>query len=94
MTFKLYKISLFFSCLLLLGVLAASGIVLMRTWREYKTIFHLEISQTLELEQLRNKNENYRAHIIQMLNDKEFVEYIARQTIGYIKNDEILFRFD
>jgi cell division protein FtsB len=48
----------------------------------------------LELERQCSKNEKYRAHIIQMLNDKEFVEHVARQKVGYIKNDEILFRFD
>ncbi|MDR1458205.1 MAG: septum formation initiator family protein, partial [Puniceicoccales bacterium] len=59
-----------------------------------RTIFRLETCQVLELERQCSKNEKYRAHIIQMLNDKEFVEHVARQKVGYIKNDEILFRFD
>jgi hypothetical protein len=63
----------------LLGVFVVSGVVLVRTWREYRTIFLLETSQVLELEPQCSKNEKYMAHIIQMLNDEEFVEHMAGQ---------------
>lgn len=94
MTLKLYKVSLFFSCMSLFIVFTVSSIVLIRTWREYKNVLHLEACQASELDCLHKDNEKYRAHIIQLLNDDEFVEHIARQRIGYVENDEILFRFD
>jgi hypothetical protein len=36
MALKLYKVSLIFSYVLLFVVFSTSGIVLIRTWREYK----------------------------------------------------------
>lgn len=80
----------------LIGVLIGLAIfffsLILQTYREYKNFKASEAKIEEKLLQAR-KEFNYKEIYLELLEDPEFLERVARERLGYARPDELLFRF-
>ena len=76
--------------LLALSLFFSSFIV--RTYREYKNFKAQEHRIEAKLIQARKELE-YKEMYLNLLEDPDFLERVARERLGYARPDELLFRF-
>ena len=70
------------------------GTHLHRAYQEYRHILWREQEQSHRLEQLRHAQQQQQAYLQHLLTDEEFFEHVVKQHMGYLHNEEILFRFE
>jgi cell division protein FtsB len=90
----LYKVALFgLWCLFAVGV-GFAGTRLYGTYQEYRHLLQQEQEQSHRLEQLRRVHQQHQDHLQHLLTDEEFFEQVVKQRMGYLHDEEILFRFE
>ena len=82
--------------IVLIGVLIALAIfffsLILQTYREYKNFKVGEAKIEEKLIQARREFD-YKEIYLELLEDPEFLERVARERLGYARPDELLFRF-
>ena len=76
---------------LLVLVVFFSSLIL-QTYREYKNFKVRELKIEAQLTQARKELE-YKEMYLNLLEDPDFLERVARERLGYARPDELLFRF-
>ena len=66
--------------------------LILQTYREYKNFKAGEVKIEEKLIQAR-KEFDYKEIYLELLEDPEFLERVARERLGYARPDELLFRF-
>ena len=66
--------------------------LILQTYREYKNFKAQESRIEEKLIQARNELE-YKEVYLNLLEDPDFLERVARERLGYARPDELLFRF-
>ena len=66
--------------------------LILKTHREYKNFKASELKIEEKLIQARKEFE-YKEIYLELLEDPEFLERVARERLGYARPDELLFRF-
>ncbi|MDR0445026.1 MAG: hypothetical protein LBG98_01935 [Puniceicoccales bacterium] len=70
------------------------GIHLQRTYQEYQHLLQLEQQQLQKLGQSQQLYQQQQAYLQHLLTDEDFFEYVIKRRMGYVRDDEILFRFE
>ena len=80
--------------LLLSGIVAVIVVMGLQIKREYAVVQqrHAELSD--ELTHLREERLEKEAYLRRFLKDREFVERVVRERLGYVEPGEVLFRFE
>lgn len=76
----------------LAGLVAFFFSLILQTHREYKNFKVNEFKIEQKLTQAR-KEFDYKEIYLELLEDPEFLERVARERLGYARPDELLFRF-
>ncbi|MEM8868507.1 MAG: septum formation initiator family protein [Verrucomicrobiota bacterium] len=83
--------------LMMIGALFALVIffagLFLQTYREFKHFRERELRFEAKLTQARKEFERKEAYLARLLEDREFLERVARERLGYSRPDELLFRF-
>ena len=77
---------------ILIGLIVFFLSLILQTYREYKNFKASEIKIEEKLIQAR-KEFDYKEIYLELLEDPEFLERVARERLGYARPDELLFRF-
>ena len=78
---------------LVLLIIFFSGLII-RTYNELKNSQLRESRLELRLHEAENEFKRKEAYFKRLLEDDEFLERVARQRLGYVRPNELLFRFD
>jgi cell division protein FtsB len=70
------------------------GIHFQRTHQEYRHLLQLEQQQLQKLRQSQQLHQQQQAYLQHLLTDEDFLEYVVKRHMGYVHDDEVLFRFE
>lgn len=72
------------------------GSSLLQAWREYQHFRQREIAYQQQLQGRQDEMLLKKAYLNRILDSKDpqFIERIARQKLGYVRPDEVIFRFE
>ena len=76
----------------LLMLILFFGSLILQTYREYNNFKVRELRIEEELAQARKELE-YKEMYLNLMEDPDFLERVARERLGYARPDELLFRF-
>ena len=66
----------------------------LQTHREYRAFRDREQQAQVKLEALRGERDRKEEYLRLMLGDKEFLERVVRERLGYVRAEETVFRFE
>lgn len=78
----------------LVAVVAVFSLLLLRTWREYSVHQTRETALQQSLERAQAESAYKKAYLNKLLTDSTFFERVARERLGYSRENEIIIRFE
>lgn len=66
----------------------------LQTHREYRAFREREQQAQMKLEEMRSERDRKEEYLRLMLGDKEFLERVLRERLGYVRAEETVFRFE
>ncbi len=78
----------------LVVVVAVFSLLLLRTWREYSVHETREAALQQRIDRAQGERAYKQAYLNKLLTDSAFFERVARDRLGYSREDEIIIRFE
>ena len=78
----------------LLVVVTVFALLLLRTWREYSVHQTREAALQQSIDRAQAERTYKQAYLNKLLTDSDFFERVARERLGYSREDEIIIRFE
>ena len=89
------KIILIIAATSFIATVVVIGLLVRSTWREHQIILDKEQELQARTAEARHHRQLQEAYVRRALSgDRDFFERIVRQQLGYVKRDEIVYRFD
>lgn len=80
--------------LIWLAVVVSLGTVLLQTWRQYRTFEARAAETEAHVQALREEFAYKEEYLRLVLSDRDFLEKVVRDRLGYVRPDETIFRFE
>lgn len=80
--------------LLFIGVSVVSGFFLWQAHEEYTRLKEMEAKSRVRLAEAEQRLREQERILERLRTDPEYVEVVIRRRLGYVKPDEVVFRFE
>jgi cell division protein FtsB len=87
-----FVITLYF--VLFIGVSMVSGFFLWQAHEEYSRLKVMEAKSRVRLAEAEQRLKEQHRILERLRSDSEYVEIVIRRRLGYVKSDEVVFRFE
>jgi cell division protein DivIC len=79
---------------LFIGVSVVSGFFLWQAHEEYSRLKEMEAKSRVRLAEAEQRLKEQQRILERLRTDPEYVEIVIRRRLGYVKPDEVVFRFE